>query len=50
MNKRKGVKEAERGAGCKHSEVLPSSYRKPKTMGRLVVDEEMKECTQRTAD
>lgn len=48
MNKCKRVKEAECGPGCKHTEVLPSSYRKPKTMGRLVVEEEMKECMQST--
>lgn len=42
MNKCEKVKRAKCGAACKHSEVLPSSYRKPKTMGKLVVEEEMR--------
>lgn len=42
MNKSKRVKTAKCGASSKHTEVPPSSRRKLKTMGKFVVEEEMK--------
>lgn len=40
----KESEKGEKGAGSKHAEVRTSSYRKPKTMGKFVVEEETKAC------